>query len=518
MLKKIYITTPIYYVNASPHIGHSYTTIAADTLARYMRNKLGSENVKFLTGTDEHGQKIQKAADEAGLSPQEFVDKVSLQFRQLWGRLGLSNDDFIRTTEQRHISAVQRVLKVLFEKGYIYEAPYEGWYCGPCETFWPSAQITSDRLCPDCQRPLEEISETNYFFKLSGYQEKLTEYITNNANFIRPATRRHEILSFLSRPLTDLCISRPVQRLKWGIPLPFSPQHVTYVWFDALVNYLSAMGSFDENNNYNSQWWQPDCLVIHLVGKDILRQHTVYWPAMLMALQDAGVKGIKLPDTIFAHGWWLIADTKMSKSRGNVVSPFDMIDKYGLDTYRYFLLRDVPFGLDGNFSEESLVKRFNSDLANDLGNLVYRTLTMTEKYYGGQVPELDINKIKYDDKGEEIKKKISLLLNDEIGLVLQPGFDYDFGRALEKIWDLIDMANKYVEEIKPWNLAKENKLEELKAFIRLMIEAIRTAAGQIYPFMPDTAKSIRDQIGGDKIAKGNPLFPRIDTKLQSPGT
>lgn len=512
MAKKFYITTPLYYVNASPHIGHSYTNIAADCLARYMRGKIGKENVWFLTGTDEHGQKIQKAAQELNLSPVEFADKMVGQFKELWGSLNISYDDFIRTTETRHVSTVEQVLKILYgkeEQGQklIYPAKYEGWYCTPCETFWPQSQVI-DQLCPDCKRKLEQISETNYFFRLSAYQKWLIDYIEKNEHFIRPVSRRNEVLSFLrTNILNDLCISRPKERLGWGIPLPFSPEHVTYVWFDALINYISAVGRFDENNNYRSKWWQPDVEVVHLIGKDILRHHAIYWPIMLQAL------GIELPKemTIFAHGWWLIADTKMSKSLGNVVSPIDMAEKYGVDTYRYFLLRDISFGVDGNFSEEAIIKRFNSDLANDLGNLVYRTLTMIEKYYQGNIPQVDIYKTKYDVAGEEIKKQIEpVYFTFDIISSLEKDAGLNFSAALESIWMRINLANKYVEEKKPWNLAKENKEEELAAFIRLLVEVIRVAAQQIYPFMPKTSEAIEQQVGLDKINKGNPLFPRIE--------
>lgn len=509
MKNKFYITTPIYYVNASPHIGHSYTCIAADVLARYYRKELGDKNVWFLTGTDEHGQKIEKAANEAQLTPQQFVDKVVVQFKGLWDKLDIKYDDFIRTTEDRHIKTVQTALEILYKKGDIYEGEYEGWYCTPCENFWTDKQVI-DGFCPDCKRPVERIKETNYFFKLSKYQKWLIDYINDldkhpeRINFIKPSTRRNEVLGFLeNNKLEDLCISRPKERLSWGIPLPFSPKHVTYVWFDALINYISAVGEFDNQGVYKSAWWGEDSTVVHLVGKDILRHHAVYWPIMLEAL------GIRQPTTIFAHGWWMLADTKMSKSRGNVVSPIDMVDKFGIDTYRYFLLRDVPFGLDGNFSEESIIKRFNSDLANDLGNLVFRTLTMIEKYYGGDVPLVDIWKRDFNEQGEKIKHAISTL-DQAVYAPLALGFD--FSLALEKIWGLISMVNKYIEDTKPWNLAKENKTEELQSFIRLLVEAIRKISDKICPFIPNTASLIKEQIGQDKIKKTNPLFPRIDTK------
>lgn len=496
MAKKFYITTPLYYVNASPHIGHSYTNIAADTLARYMRKILGKKQVWFLTGTDEHGQKIQKAADELKLSPQDFTDKMVMTFKHLWEKLNISYDDFIRTTEERHTKTVQRALEILYQKGDIYQAEYKGWYCTPCETFWTEMQ-TKEELCPDCKRCLEKISETNYFFKLSQYQDWLIKYIKSHPGFIRPNRRYNEVLSFLEQnKLEDLCISRPKERLSWGIPLPFSPDHVAYVWVDALINYISAVGEFDGKGKYKSSWWPAD---LHLIGKDILRQHAIYWPIMLKALD------IELPVAVFAHGWWLIDQTKMSKSRGNVVNPLDMAEAFGVDAYRYFLMRDVPFGLDGNFSESSLIKRFNGDLANDLGNLVYRTLTMIEKYYQGHIPGQGT----LDEEGNNILKSIKALPSEiEQFLLNEPSFNFSF--VLEQIWLRINMANKYVEETKPWNLAKENKTEELGAFIRLLVDVIRGVSVQLYPFMPDTAESIERQLGQDKIKKDKPLFPRLD--------
>jgi methionyl-tRNA synthetase len=499
MAGKFYITTPLYYVNASPHIGHSYTNIAADTLARYMRGSLGRENVWFLTGTDEHGRKIQKAAEEAKLSPQEFADKTARQFRSLWERLNISYDDFIRTTEPRHISIVQKALEILHHNGDIYQGKYHGWYCVPCETFWPQAQLLAGRNCPDCRRAVEKISESNYFFRLSAHQEWLMRYLLEHKDFIRPDIRYNEVFSFLQlNQLNDLCISRPKERLNWGIPLPFDREHITYVWFDALINYISAVGRFDKDNRYVSKWWPAD---LHLIGKDILRQHAIYWPIILHAL------GIEPPKAIFAHGWWMIGESKMSKSQGNVVSPSDIVDRFGIDVYRYFLLRDAPFGLDGNFSEEAIIKRFNADLANDLGNLVYRTLTMVEKYFQGAVPV----GASLSGEGRKIAEK-TRLLSEEVAICLTAGFDFNFSGSLGNIWELINMANKYIEDSKPWNLAKENKIDELKAFIRLLVETIRKVAQEISPFMPQTAQSIAEQFGRDKTGKGKPLFPRIDAR------
>ncbi|OGX18872.1 MAG: methionine--tRNA ligase [Omnitrophica WOR_2 bacterium RBG_13_44_8b] len=498
MADKFYVTTPLYYVNASPHIGHSYTTIAADTLARYMRETLGSDRVFFLTGTDEHGLKIQRAADELKLSPGEFADKMVVQFKDLWSQLNISYDDFIRTTQDRHVKVVQQALAILYENKQIYLDKYTGFYCTPDETFWIESQL-KDGNCPDCGRPVEKISETNYFFKLSQHQDWLVEYIKKNPDFVRPQYRYNEVLRFLElNKLNDLCISRPKERLAWGIPLPFSAEHVTYVWFDALINYISAVGDFDANNKYVSKWWPAD---LQLIGKDILRQHAVYWPIMLHALN------IEPPRTVFAHGWWLIDDNKMSKSRGQVVNPLDMVHEFGIDAYRYFILRDVPFGLDGNFSQDAIIKRVNSDLANDLGNLLYRTLTMIEKYFEGNIPGEDITARSEQAKAIGLKMKN---LGPAIKAHLCSSGDFNFSASLEAIWEIINMANKYIEDTKPWNLAKANKTAGLKEFILVLVDCLRGVQSQIAPFMPQTARLIAEQLGKDKIKKGKPLFPRIE--------
>ncbi len=506
MQDKFYITTPLYYVNASPHIGHSYTNIIVDTIARFKRLK-GFE-VFFLTGTDEHGLKVKQSSEKAGVSPKEFTDSLVPVFKELWQKLNISYDDFIRTTEDRHKEVVRKVLSILYEKGDIYLGEYKGFYCTPCETFWTKTQLKEEN-CPDCKRPLEEISERNFFFKLSKYQGWLIDYIKTHPKFIQPDFRANEISSFLEQPLQDLCISRPVSRLSWGIPIPFSADHVTYVWFDALINYISGAGYLMDTERF-SKLWPAD---IHMIGKDILRPHTIYWPIMLKAL------GLEIPKTVFAHGWWLQEGEKMSKSRGNITDPVYLVDKYGVDAYRYFLLREISLGLDGVFSEGQIKKRINSDLANDLGNLLNRTLAMVTLYFNGRIPHPH-NESDYDIK---LKEKAMGLWRTYDGFMEE----LKLSETLSLIWELINSANKYIEDAKPWILAKQ-KDQRLNTVIYSLIEILRIVAIAIRPFMPKTSEDVFDQLGisndfkfaglkewgfakpDTAINKGKPIFPRIE--------
>jgi methionyl-tRNA synthetase len=521
MSKKFYITTPIYYVNDVPHIGHAYTTIAADVMARYHR--LLGDSVFLLTGTDEHGQKVEKAALEKGRSPKEHADLLSMNFKRLWEKLDITHDAFIRTTDKEHIAVVQELLQKLYDKGEIERRTYEGWYCTPDERFWTEKDIV-DGKCPDCGRTVEQIKEDNYFFLMSKYQARLIEHIEKDPNFILPESRRNEVLGFLrSQTLGDLCISRPKARLSWGIELPFDRDFVTYVWFDALVNYYSATRylspSADGSNDPAVRerfWWPADH---HLVGKDILTTHSVYWTTMLMGLD------LPLPGNIFAHGWWTRDGKKMSKSIGNVVDPNEVVDAYGPDAFRYFVLREVPFGLDGDFSTETFITRFNTELANDLGNLLSRVMTMVGKYFDGKVPPTGPEQ-PGDRELRAIAEGIPVLIDREVATLA-------FSRYLQNVWQIVTRANRYVEENAPWTLAKKNDLACLGSVLYNLAESLRIIGLCIYPVIPGTAQKIWNSLGigkeisacrmdeerawgglkpGTVIKPGEQLFPRIDTK------
>jgi methionyl-tRNA synthetase len=505
MQKTFYVTTPIYYVNDVPHIGHAYTTLAADVIARYKR--LMGYEVFFLTGSDEHGQKVEKAATASGETPLELADRVVKRFQALWEKLGISSTDFIRTTQERHKAGVARIFTTILEKGDIYLGEYEDWYCTPCETFWTETQLTDDK-CPDCNRPVDKLKEESYFFRMSKYQEQLLAHIEANPDFIQPKSKRNEIIAFVKEGLRDLSVSRTTFR--WGIPVPGNEAHVIYVWFDALTNYITALGYPDEGGNYGT-FWPVD---VHLIGKDILRFHAVYWPTFLMAA------GLPLPRKVFAHGWWTVEGQKMSKSLQNVVEPNMLIDKYGVDAIRYFLLREVPFGLDGDFSHAALVHRINSDLANDLGNLLNRSTAMVAKYFGGVVPA----------PGEEtaldrVYREKTVAMVGQVGELME---ELAFSRALQAIWEVIGAGNKYIDETAPWTLAKDpEQRERLATVMHYLLESQRLVYFVLTPFLPKTTAKALAYLGwpdapsaaglvwgklvaGTAIARAEALFPRIE--------
>ena len=513
MPKSFYITTPIYYVNASPHIGHAYTTIVADVLARYHR--MAGEDTFFVTGTDEHGDKIAEAAQKAGVTPQEYADKISAQFRNLWPELSITNDYFIRTTDTNHIETVRYILQKVYDAGEIYFGQYEGYYCVGCERFYMEKELVEGK-CPDHQIKPEYRKESNYFFRMSKYQDWLINYIKEHPGFIRPERYKNEVLAFLRDPLDDLCISRPKTRLQWGITLPFDENYVTYVWFDALINYITAL-DYPCGDKFKKFW--P--VAQHLIAKDILKPHGIYWPTMLKA---AGIEPYR---HLNVHGYWNSDQSKMSKSLGNVVRPLDLKDKYGLDAFRYFLLRDMVFGLDSNFSEEAFVKRLNSDLANDLGNLVSRVITMAIKYCDGKVPETSHN------KKDSVLHEVALKTVAEVETSFN---DMSLHKALIAIWDFINVTNKYIVEKEPWTLGKDPaNREKLTAIMYNLLMALQAIAVLISPFMPQAAGKILQQIGvdeskklalasvykenvltaGNLLTRGESLFPRISRENNS---
>ncbi len=510
-LEKFYITTPIYYPSDKLHIGHSYCTVATDTMARYKR--LRGYDVMFLTGTDEHGQKLERIAKGQGLTPKEYIDKVVIGIKELWKTLDISYDKFIRTTDDYHVKTVQRIFKRLYDQGDIYKSTYEGWYCTPCESFFTEHQLV-DGKCPDCGREVEKVKEESYFFRLSKYQDRIIKYMEENPEFLQPNTRQNEMINnFLKPGLEDLAVSRT--SFQWGIPVEFDPGHVVYVWVDALSNYISALGYDTENDSLFQKYWPAD---VHVVGKEIVRFHSIIWPAMLMALD------LPLPKQIFGHGWLVINGGKMSKSVGNVVDPNVLVEKYGVDAIRYFLLREIAFGQDGNFNNEALIQRINSDLANDLGNLVSRTVGMIQKYFDGTLPEAQ-EPTEFDGDLVETARNVVPKVEAAMDKMM-------FSDALIELWNLIRRTNKYIDETQPWILIKEESKHAMLAnALYHVAESIRIISVLLQPFMPNTPALIWKQLGIEdgtwdsakewgklpktlSVQKGNVIFPRIDMKKE----
>ena len=481
--EKFYVTTPIYYVNDKPHIGHAYTTVVADVLARYHRS-LGDDTF-FLTGSDEHGQKVQKAAVEHGMTPQQQCDDTVVRFKELWRELEISNDKFIRTTDDSHKAVVQEVMQDLYERDLIYKDEYTGFYCVPCERFFTEKDLDEKLCCPECQRETQEIVESNYFFRMSNYQEWLIEYIETHPEFIQPAFRANETLGFLKKPLGDLCISRPKARLAWGIELPFDKDYVCYVWFDALINYISGIG-YRRDDEMFKKWWPASC---QLIGKDILTTHTVYWPTMLKAM------GVEMPQSILAHGWWLVGRTKMSKSIGNVVNPMDMIQKYGLDAFRYFLMAEMTMGQDASFTEDAFIARYNSDLANDLGNLTSRVVKMTLRHGEGVIPQ----------PGEltETEHELNAAVDNAIVEMEKALKTMRINQGLDHIMNAVRAGNRYMEQTAPWALAKKGETERLNTVLYCVAEALRKISILLDPVMPDKMTALRDALGIKKASEGH---------------